>query len=272
MEPHAGFVEDVEDIGERGVDVLGNLTALCLATGEGAYGAIEAEVAQSDFLESGEACADGGFHIHRQRGFDAANPFIEACDAHGTHLGDIFTLYLTRPHAFAHTRTSAVRTGAHAQHRIQHGGMQQSLLRVDDAAIHAGNEAFVLCRLRPIGGRILQLDLRAVEEEVEFLGRVVADFLVEVEESAVGIAYPAPAAFAEGDIVDGVLVVETLVEVHELVDVELTYLSQSRASWTATFWVVEAERLCIAHKGLPDAREQQSHQRIDVSIGAYRRS
>ena len=40
-----------------------------------------------------------------------------------------------------------------------------------------------------------------------------------------GLTYPAPAAFAEGDVVDGVLVVERLVEVDELVDVQLTDLT-----------------------------------------------
>ena len=44
VESHAGFVEYIEDIGEGGVDVLGNLAALCLAAGEGTYGTIKAEI------------------------------------------------------------------------------------------------------------------------------------------------------------------------------------------------------------------------------------
>ncbi len=40
-----------------------------------------------------------------------------------------------------------------------------------------------------------------------------------------GITNPSPSAFAKGDVVDGVLVVEALVEVNEFVDIELTNLA-----------------------------------------------
>jgi hypothetical protein len=47
MEAYAGFVEDVSHIGERRVDVTGDLDALRLAAGDGAGGAREGEVAEA---------------------------------------------------------------------------------------------------------------------------------------------------------------------------------------------------------------------------------
>ena len=148
--------------------------------------------------------------------------------------------------------------------------MEQPLLRVDDAAVHTGNEAFVLGGLGPVGRRVLQLDLRRVEEEVEFLRRIVLDFLVEVEEAAVGVANPTPAALAEGDVVDGVLVVERLVEIDQLVDVQLADFAQPAAARAAARRVVEREGVGVAHEGLSDAREEQTQQGVDVGVGAHR--
>ena len=92
--------------------------------------------------------------------------------------------------------------------------MEQAFLRVDDAAVHARYKTFVFGGLGPVRRRIFQLYLWRIKEKVEFLGGVVLDFLVEVEQAAVGVAYPSPAAFAEGDVMDGVLVVERFVEIH----------------------------------------------------------
>ena len=84
-----------------------------------------------------------------------------------------------------------------------------------------------------------------------------------------GIADPAPAAFAEGEVVDGVLVVERLVEVDEFVDVQLADFSQSSTARTTARRMVEREGIGIAHERLPDAREQQTQQGINVCVGAY---
>ena len=103
--------------------------------------------------------------------------------------------------------------------------MQQALLAVDDAAIHAWDYAFIFCTLGPVGRRILKANLRAIKEQIQFFRAVVLDFLIEIEEPAVGIAYPSPATLAKGDVMDSVLVVEALVKVHELVNVELANLA-----------------------------------------------
>ena len=147
--------------------------------------------------------------------------------------------------------------------------MKQPLLGVDDRAVHARYQPFVFRRLGPVGGRVLQSYLRTVEEEVELFGCVVLDLLVEVEQSAVGIANPSPSALSESDVVDGVFVVQTLVEVHQFVDVELAYLAQSRAARAAPFGMVERERLGIAHEGLPHTREEQPEQGCYVGVGSY---
>ena len=67
VEARAGFVEDVKHVGERRIDVLGNLAALCLAARQGAHGAFQAQVAQPDFLECREACADCLLDVDGQR-------------------------------------------------------------------------------------------------------------------------------------------------------------------------------------------------------------
>ena len=70
-----------------------------------------------------------------------------------------------------------------------------------------------------------------------------------------GITDPAPAAFAEGNIVDGVFIVERLVEVDEFVDVQLADFAQSCAARTTARGVVERESVGIAYERLPDAGE-----------------
>ena len=213
VETHAGFVEDVHHVGKGRVDVFGDLATLRLAAGEGTDGAVEGEVAESDLLQCRQPLGGRPLDVLRQRIVDGLHPLAAVADAHRGHLGDVEAADLAGAYLLVEARAAAVGTGAHRQHRVEHGGVEQTLLRVDDAAVHTGDEAFVLGGFGPVGRRVLQLDLRRVEEEVELLGRVVLDFLVEVEEAAVGVAYPPPAALSEGDVVDGVLVVERLVEI-----------------------------------------------------------
>ena len=241
VQARAGFVEDVEYVGERRVDVFRNLAPLCLASRQRAHAAVEAEVAQSDFLKRCQAGADGRLQVVGQRVADGGNPLVQLCDAHGACLSDVHSVDFTGEHALTQAGAAAVGTSAHAQHRIEHGGMQQAFLGVDDGAIHTRDEALVLRRFRPVGRRVLQANLRTVEEEVEFLGRVVANLLVEVEESTVGIANPSPSSLAEGDVVDGVFIVQAFVEVHEFVDIELANLAQSRTARTAALGMIERE-------------------------------
>ena len=272
VETRTGFVKDIEHIGQRRVDVLGDFATLGLAARERTHGALQAQVTQADFLEGRQAGADGLLEVHGQRCREGLDPLVEARDRHGAGIGDVDALDLAREHSGAQARAVAVGAGAHVEHRVEHGGVQQALLAVDDAAVHARNDALVFGRFRPVGRGILEADLRAVEEQVEFLGAVVADFLVQVEQAAVGVAYPAPATLAEGDIVNRVLVVEALVKIDQLVDVQLADFAQTRAARTAALGVVEAERLGIAHKGLSHAREQQAQQGGDVGIGRHGRT
>ena len=273
VEANAGFVEDVEHIRERRVDVLGNLASLGLAPAERADGAVEAQVAEANLLKGGEALEDGGLDIDGQRVIHPSEPLAEAAHGQGTGLGDVQGVAALPHPALKHTgieaRAATVGTGAHGEHGVEHGGMEQALLAVDDAPVHARYEALVLGRLGPVGWRVLELYLGAVQEEVEFLGRVVANLLVEVEQAAVGIAYPSPATLVEGDVVYGVLIVQALVEIHQLVNVELAYLAQARAARAAPLRMVERERVRIAHERLPHAREEQAHERIDIGVRAH---
>ena len=254
MQPCAGFVENVEHIRKRRVDVLGYLASLCLATRKRTYPTVQAEIAQPDFLECRQPCADSCLQVDCQRVGNGFHPLIESGDAQRTSLSDVegtaSTLDFALENARTQTGASAVGAGAHAQHRIQHGSMKESFLAVDDGTVHTRNEAFVLSRLGPVGRRVFQADLRTVQEEVEFFGCVVANLLVKVEKTAVGVAYPSPPALAKGYVVDGVLIVETLIEINKLVYVQLANLAQTRTTRAAALRVVERERLGIAHKRL----------------------
>ena len=150
--------------------------------------------------------------------------------------------------------------------------MQQTFLRIDDAAVHPRHQALVLRGLGPVGGRVLQTYLRRIQEQVQFLGSVVPYLLVQVEQTAVGIAYPPPAALVECDVVYRVLIIEALVEVHQFVDVQLPYLPQAGAPRAAALGMVEGKCVGISHKRLPDAGEQQSQQRVDIGVSGYCRA
>ena len=117
--------------------------------------------------------------------------------------------------------------------------MKKSFFRIDDRTVHTGNEAFIFGCLRPVGRWILQTDLGTVQKEVQFFGRIVAYLFIQVEKTAVSIAYPSPATLAEGDVVDGIFIVQTLVEVNQLVDVELANLAQTGTARTTAFRMIE---------------------------------
>ena len=92
-----------------------------------------------------------------------------------------------------------------------------------------------------------------MEEELQLLGAIVPDLLVEVEEAAVGVALPAPEAEAEGGKVDRVLVVEAFVEIHELVDVEIVDDAEAVAARALSGRMVERKDIGVADKGPADA-------------------
>ncbi|MCD8164268.1 MAG: hypothetical protein LUE09_12830 [Synergistaceae bacterium] len=85
-----------------------------------------------------------------------------------------------------------------------------------------------------------------MEEEFKLLRAVVFYLLVEVEEAAVGVAFPAPEPSAEGGEVDGVLVVEALVEVDELVYVQVVDDAETVAARTFPRRVVKGKDIRVA--------------------------
>ena len=111
-----------------------------------------------------------------------------------------------------------------------------------------------------------------MEEELKLLRAVVFYLLVEVEEAAVGVAFPAPEPPAEGGEVDGVLVVEALIEVDKFVDVQVVDDTEAVAARTFPRRVIEGEDVRVADEGPPDARKEQAQDRIDIRIGADRRT
>ena len=228
----------------------------------------ERQVAEADLLQGGKPFPDGGLQVNGQRVAQTPDPGVQPGDGHGAYLRDVQPFDLAAEDLGIESCAAAVRAGAHPQHRIEHGRVEQPFFGVDDAAVHPRDQALVFRALRPAGRRILEPDLRAVQEQVQFFRRVIPDFLVEVEQAAAGVADPAPAALPEGDVMDGIFVVEALVEIHEFVDVEFPDLTQSGAARAAALRMVEAETVGVAHERFAHAREQQADQRVDIRIGA----
>ena len=94
------------------------------------------------------------------------------------------------------------------------------------------------------------------------MGRIVSDFLVEVEQSAIGIAFPPPGTSSECREVYYVFIVEAFVEVDQFVDV-------AAAAGATAGWVVKRERVGIADERFADSREEKSEQGVDVGIGTH---
>ena len=269
VEAHAGFVKDIHYVRQRRVDVFCDFAALRLAARKCSDGAVQSQITQPDFLQCGQAFNDGVFYVFCKLIVNGFHPLSAVADAHCSHFGDVHAVDFAGADFLVEACSFAVGAGAHRQHRVEYGSVEKAFLRIDDAAVHSRDETFVFGTFRPIGGRVFQSDLRRVEEQIEFFGRVVLDFLVEVEKAAVGIANPAPAALAEGDIMNGVLVVERLVEIYQLVDVQLTDFAQTGAAGTTPRRVIEREGIRIAHKRLTDTRKQQAKQGVNVCICAY---
>ena len=128
VQAHAGLVEDVQDIGQRRIDVLGDLAALGLAAGEGPDGPVQAQVPEADLLQCGKPGADGRFQVHRERIGQVPDPGIEPGNGHRTGLGDVFPFDLAGQHLRIQPRAAAVRASAHHEHRIEYRGVQESFL------------------------------------------------------------------------------------------------------------------------------------------------
>ena len=272
MQPHAGLVEHVGHVSEGRIDVFGYLDALCLAAAEGARAAAEGEVAHADVAECLEPLLQLALEVARQGMVYLIDEEQRLADGHGHHVGEVLAVDAAAAHTLVEPRAVAFGAFGGADHQVQHLLLPLALLGGDDAAVHARVEPLELGRLGPVGGRVLEPHLRRIEEEIQLLGRVVLDFLIEVEEAAVGVALPTPGARGEGGEVDDVLVVEALVEIHQLVDVQVGHRAHAAAARTAARRVVEREGVAVAHEGRPHAREEEAQQGIDVGVRRHRRT
>ena len=90
MQAHAGFVQDIQDVRERGIDVFGNFTALGLAAGKGAHRTVQAQIPQADFFQRSEPCPNGRLHVNGQRILETLDPRVETGDGHGACIGNVF--------------------------------------------------------------------------------------------------------------------------------------------------------------------------------------
>ena len=162
VQAHAWLVEDIHHVREGRVDVFGYLAALCLAAREGAYGAVERKVAKPDFLQRGQSLDDGALDVLSKGIVDLLHPLAAVADAHRRHLCDVEPSPLAfrrwvggeanpaRANLLVEACAAAVGTGAHRQHRVERCGVQQSLFRVDDAAVHSRYKSLILCRFGPV--------------------------------------------------------------------------------------------------------------------------
>ena len=270
VQAHAGLVQDIQHVGQRRIDVFRDLAPLGLTAGERSHRTIQTQVSEADLFQRRQPGADGLFQVHGQRIGQSPDPGIEPGDGHGTGLGDVFSFDLAGQYLGIQPGAAAVGAGAHRQHRVQHRRVQKALLRINDAPVHPRDEPLVLRRLGPARRRILEFDLGTVQEQVQFFGRIVLDLLVQVEQAAPRIPDPPPAALAEGDVMDRILVVQTFVKVHEFVDIQFPDLAEARTAGATPLRMVETEGVRVPHEGLTHAGEQQAHERIDVGIGSHR--
>ena len=270
VQAHAGLVQDIQDVGQRRIDVFRDLASLGLTAGKRPHRTVQAQVSETDLFERRQPGADGLFQVHGQRIRQPPDPGIEPGNGHRTGLGDVFPFDLAGQYLGVQPSSPAIGAGSHCQHRIQHRRVQKALLRIDDAPVHPRDDSLVLRRLGPARRRVLELDLGTVQEQVQLFRRIVLDLLVQVEQAAPRIPDPPPAALAEGDVMDRILVVQALVKVHELVDIQLPDLAESRTAGATPLRMVETEGVRIPYEGFSHTGEKQTHERIDVGIGSHR--
>ena len=77
VQARAGFVEDVEYVGERRVDVFGNLASLCFTARECTDGAVEAQITETNLLQCSKPGTDCFLQVDSQRIGERTNPGIQ---------------------------------------------------------------------------------------------------------------------------------------------------------------------------------------------------
>ena len=58
MQANGGFIQDIQHAGQAGADLRGQPNALALAAGQGARGARQAEIIQTDIVKEAEPLVD----------------------------------------------------------------------------------------------------------------------------------------------------------------------------------------------------------------------
>ena len=81
-----------------------------------------------------------------------------------SYFGYISPVDPARKYLIVQAGPTAIRADSHRNHRFQDLLMDLPFLGIDDAAIHTGYQALIFRRLRPVGRRILQTDLRGIKE------------------------------------------------------------------------------------------------------------
>ena len=84
------------------------------------------------------------FDVLGKRIVDGLHPLAAIGDAHGGHLCDVQALGLARAYLLVEAGAAAVGTGAHRQHGVEHGGVEQTLLRVDDGILSVFLKIYVV--------------------------------------------------------------------------------------------------------------------------------
>ena len=266
VKPHTGLVQHIGHIREGRIDIFRYLDALCLAAAQGASATSQREVAQPYVAQRLQPFAKLVFQVGGQRMLNARYECQRLVDGHTHHVGQILSLYAATAHAFVQPCAVTFRAFRGARHPVQYLLLPLALLGGDDAAVHAWVQPFKFGRLWPVVGRVLQPYLWRIQQQLHLLGAVVAYFLVQVEQPTVCIAFPSPSPGGEGGEMYHILVVQTLVEVHQLVDVQVGHLAQSRTARAHARRVVERKGVAIPHKGFANTREQQSQQGVNISV------
>ena len=177
------LVEHVADVGEAGAEVPDHLGPLGLTARQGARGTVQAEIAETDLHERVQGLLQG-LHQRGDRRLveGGADPVGQVADLQPGRVGDVELADPGRQRGLVQPGSPAVGTvgeGDGPVHESAQVRLQALLVLGQEGLPHPGHQTLV----RHVDGRDLHLDRLGVEEALPFLGGVVADRLVAVQQT-----------------------------------------------------------------------------------------
>ena len=192
MKPDAGFVKDIEHVGEAGAQMADHLHPLAFTTRQRRAFAVEREITQPDghevFQPRGE-CID---HRRDRRHLKSPDEFCEVRNLHGRAIGDVLALDAAVDGTLIEAGTVTARADLAGEDALILGadmGLEAFGILVAQRLLELGNKALI--------GEVdlVDLDLAGIVELEKigaFLFGVVPDGFVIVEKAGAGVGRPPP--------------------------------------------------------------------------------